>query len=93
MLGKCPRKRQFLLAPGQIRRNELVNVGVNFEILGDVSAGRDRQQSGEHDDDPCVSCAEIVKASEQGTQRQYVLALIGPRRASEAVLLPFGWPL
>ena len=93
MLGKCPRKRQFLLAPRQIWRNELVYVGVNFEILGDVSAGRDRQQSGEHDDDPCVSCAKIVKASEQGTQRQYVLALIGPRRASEAVLLPFGWPL
>jgi hypothetical protein len=65
MLGKCPGKCQFLLAPWQIRRNELVNVGVNFKILGDVNSGCDRQQSGEYDDDPCVSCAEIVKASEQ----------------------------
>jgi len=46
-----------------------------------------------YDDDPCVSCAEIIKASKQGTQHRYVLALIGPRRASDATHLPFGLPL
>ena len=43
MLRKCLFERDFALPPGQIRRYQRVDVGIDGEMLGSVNARSNRQ--------------------------------------------------